>query len=192
MTHAPYSVGGVRPIGRARQGSPSFSALLTSRAYKMATEQLESLRPTPIESWGSQLDPSLFLSRSRAVEGGWSVGPASIRRRVVARRAPLDRHQPPAPCRPFSACLSSQAHERAIYGTADPCSFQTDDTRLQGGPDAATAAYPSRRALYQVEAQQRRTRCVPLPCLCPLLWLALASRIVPKSTHALWAFSWMA
>jgi hypothetical protein len=60
VTHAPYSVGGVRPIGRARQGSPSFSALLTSRAYKMATEQLESLRPTPIESWGSSSILALF------------------------------------------------------------------------------------------------------------------------------------
>ena len=29
----------------------------------------------------------------------------------------------------------------------------------------------------QVEAQQRRSRCVPLPCLCPSLWLALASSL---------------
>jgi hypothetical protein len=107
-----------------------------------------------------------------------TVCPASINgRRVVARRAPLDSHQPPAPCRPYTTCLSSHAHEWAIYGTTDPCRFQTDDTRLQGRPDAATAALPSRRALDQVEAQQRRTRCVPLPCLSPLLWLALASSL---------------
>jgi hypothetical protein len=185
---------GVRHIGRARQGSPSFSALLTLPAYKMATERIESSRPVWIASRGSRLNLSLFLSRFRAVEGGSSCRPSEHQRQARRRTPSFPRPSPASPRPAVPPRLAS--HLRLMSGL--PASPQTP-AALRLSTPASKADRTRRRLPSQADALSTRSKRSNVGqgasrSLASAIssGLPLLRALVPKHTNVLWAFSWMA
>jgi hypothetical protein len=124
-----------------------------------------------------------FLSGS--ISNGWKAFDLSAKAsmegtRVVARRAPLDRHQPHRRRAVPSRRPSSSKRRRRLLAA----SSQTPAARSAYRTPTPEADRKRRRLPTQADALSTRSkrsnvgqrRCVPLPRLCPLLWLAFLLR----------------
>jgi hypothetical protein len=103
---------------------------------------------------------------------------ASKAGRVGARRAPLDRHQPHRVL-PYLLDDPSSSRRTSRLPTAlrTPTAFES--TTLASKADRTRRQLPPQAAALSTRSERSNVgqRCVPLPRLCPLLWLSLASSL---------------